>query len=216
MPDQRENAKTRRRRRRSAATALEKEILRKYRQVRLLQGGDERPQRIQPSLRRELELVSGVDLEQVRVHTGELANRLADSLGARALAIGERDIYFAAGEFKPSTPQGKALLAHEITHLAQGSAGLRRRFSEPERHEMEMQARAVEEMVLARDEQWKHPGPSEKDTTEPAQVELPPDSEPENQGRPVLVEFDKAELEDKVYDIIQRQTKRELERTGRL
>ena len=60
----------------------------------------------------------GLDLSQVRLHTGPQASRLSRSLNARAFTLG-RDIYFAEGQSASGTPEGRTLLAHELTHVAQ-------------------------------------------------------------------------------------------------
>ncbi|HNX19270.1 MAG TPA: DUF4157 domain-containing protein, partial [Acidobacteriota bacterium] len=61
----------------------------------------------------------------LRLHTGSAAARAADSVGARAFALGH-DIVFAAGEFRPDTRDGQRLLAHEVSHIALGHSGVRR------------------------------------------------------------------------------------------
>ena len=60
----------------------------------------------------------GIDLDKVRIHTDEKANRLSAYVHARALASGN-DIAFAKGEYKPETTEGKKLIAHEIAHTIQ-------------------------------------------------------------------------------------------------
>lgn len=60
---------------------------------------------------------TGTDFGQVRVHTGQRSGELARSIGARAFTSG-RDIHFGAGEFRPDTPQGRHILAHELAHTA--------------------------------------------------------------------------------------------------
>jgi hypothetical protein len=54
----------------------------------------------------------------VRVHADERADALARSVSARAFTTGT-DIFFARGEYRPSTSSGDALLAHELTHVVQ-------------------------------------------------------------------------------------------------
>ncbi len=54
----------------------------------------------------------------LRVHTGARADQAMALLGARAATFGA-DIFFAAGEFRPRTPRGDELLAHELMHVAQ-------------------------------------------------------------------------------------------------
>lgn len=71
-------------------------------------------------LKRELERLVGADLGGVRVHTGEESARAARAVHARAYAQGQ-DIYFAAGQYQPSLPEGKRLLAHEVAHTVQQS-----------------------------------------------------------------------------------------------
>jgi len=60
----------------------------------------------------------GDPLSDVRVHTDPTADALARSVSARAFTTGS-DVYFAAGEYRPGTPDGDSLLAHELTHVAQ-------------------------------------------------------------------------------------------------
>lgn len=60
----------------------------------------------------------GHDFSQVRVHTDARANETARALNARAYTLSS-DVVFAAGEYKPDTPDGRRLLAHELTHVVQ-------------------------------------------------------------------------------------------------
>jgi tetratricopeptide (TPR) repeat protein len=57
-------------------------------------------------------------LGDVRVHADDHADALARSVSARAFTTGS-DIFFARGEYRPSTTSGDALLAHELTHVVQ-------------------------------------------------------------------------------------------------
>jgi len=61
----------------------------------------------------------------VRIHADAGADASARALHARAYTLGE-DIVFARGRYAPGTPQGRALLAHELAHVAQQSRGLGR------------------------------------------------------------------------------------------
>ena len=72
--------------------------------------------------RTDLEERFGADFRGVRVHTDTDAAASANIFGANAFTTG-RDIYFAAGKYSPSTQEGKRLLAHELTHVLQQSAG---------------------------------------------------------------------------------------------
>jgi hypothetical protein len=65
------------------------------------------------------------DFSAVRVHAGPASERVASGLGARALTAG-RDIVFGPGMFRPYTPAGDRLLAHELAHVVQQAGGLPR------------------------------------------------------------------------------------------
>ena len=57
----------------------------------------------------------GADFSSVKIHTDSDAIEMCRQLNARAFTNGNH-IYFNAGQFNPSTAQGKLLLAHELTH----------------------------------------------------------------------------------------------------
>lgn len=63
------------------------------------------------------------DVTGVRVHTDAAAGGLADSLGARAVTIGDH-VAFAPGQYRPDDAGGARLLAHELTHVKQQRRGL--------------------------------------------------------------------------------------------
>jgi hypothetical protein len=65
--------------------------------------------------------VTGVDVRHARVHTGRLAAKITTSLGCRAITH-RGHVFLAPGEFRPGTVAGDALLAHELTHVAQQAA----------------------------------------------------------------------------------------------
>lgn len=60
----------------------------------------------------------GDDLSDVRVHTDDTADKLANSVSARAFTTGS-DVYFAKGEYNPGSGSGDQLLAHELSHVVQ-------------------------------------------------------------------------------------------------
>ena len=60
----------------------------------------------------------GINLNQVRVHTDGRADTLNQSLQSHAFTTGQ-DIFFRRGTYDPSSQHGQALLAHELTHVAQ-------------------------------------------------------------------------------------------------
>jgi uncharacterized protein DUF4157 len=63
----------------------------------------------------------GHDFSQVRVHADAQAAKSAEALHADAYTVG-RDIVFANGKYSPETSEGRKLLAHELTHVAQQPA----------------------------------------------------------------------------------------------
>jgi hypothetical protein len=62
------------------------------------------------------------DFSGVRVHADEAAAAAAAALGADAWTFGPRMV-FAGGRFRPETPHGRRLLAHELAHVVQQQAG---------------------------------------------------------------------------------------------
>lgn len=71
------------------------------------------------AVRASAEAVQRTDFSDVRVH-GD-APEVTAPLHARAVTIGQ-DIYFHPGEFQPHTPDGQALIAHELAHTRQSRA----------------------------------------------------------------------------------------------
>jgi Domain of unknown function (DUF4157) len=63
----------------------------------------------------------GTDFSRVRIHTDDYAARLSRNLGAKAFTVGA-DIYLGTRSFSPESPQGRRLLAHELTHTLQQRA----------------------------------------------------------------------------------------------
>lgn len=68
--------------------------------------------------RRDMELRFGENFGDVRVHTDARAAESAKAVNAHAYTVG-RDVVFAAQRYAPHTPQGRRLLAHELTHVVQ-------------------------------------------------------------------------------------------------
>ena len=63
----------------------------------------------------------GHDFARVRIHAGPRAAQSADDVRAEAYTVGQ-DIVFNTGRYRPQTPEGQRLLAHELTHVIQQSA----------------------------------------------------------------------------------------------
>ena len=64
----------------------------------------------------------GYDFSDVRLHTDTRAAGLAESIQARAFAVG-KEVVFGVGQFAPETSQGRQLMAHELTHVVQQERG---------------------------------------------------------------------------------------------
>lgn len=68
----------------------------------------------------------GVDFENVKVHNDTEAVRMNQLLQSQAFTHGN-DIYFNRGKFNPETSDGKFLLAHELTHVVQQGASVKKK-----------------------------------------------------------------------------------------
>ncbi|MBN9562854.1 MAG: DUF4157 domain-containing protein [Alphaproteobacteria bacterium] len=75
-------------------------------------------QPLDPALRSFMEPRFGHDFGAVRVHANAPAAEASRDLHARAFASGT-DIAFDAGEYRPDTASGRALIAHELAHVVQ-------------------------------------------------------------------------------------------------
>ncbi|MDQ2686317.1 MAG: DUF4157 domain-containing protein, partial [Armatimonadota bacterium] len=99
-------------------------------------------------LRQALAPQLGFDPGGARLHTGPAAAEAARWLQAEAFTIG-RDVFFGAQRFDPSSPRGRGLIGHELTHVGQqtGMIGGHRR---ADLGTMEREAQQVGERILAR------------------------------------------------------------------
>jgi hypothetical protein len=77
---------------------------------------------IPESTRASMESRFGADFTGVRLHTGSEAAELNRSIGAQAFTLGQ-DIYLGEESNNLESSAGKQLLAHELTHTIQQSAG---------------------------------------------------------------------------------------------
>jgi len=114
----------------------------------------------------------GRDFSDVRVHTDSRAAESARAVNALAYTVG-RDMVFGEGKYAPGTREGKGLLAHELTHVAQNSAA-RWNASEPlsigppgDRFEAEADARAS---AMARGDLRAAPGGAVTPNREPGRM----------------------------------------------
>ncbi|HET6611619.1 MAG TPA: DUF4157 domain-containing protein [Kofleriaceae bacterium] len=111
--------------------------------------GAGRISRLDEATRQHFERRLGVDLGGVRLVTGKLAEDTTRAHGADALTIGGTGMILMgrSPERSMATSAGRALLAHELTHVAQDTGGLHAARSHPgsrplatEDHEVEAEA----------------------------------------------------------------------------
>jgi hypothetical protein len=136
------------------AEEISDEIARKYDPERLLKLIAKRAGRgesLDHSLRHKYERKFGVDLGHVRIYTGEFAEEFNRRRDAHAVTIGSTGMILMGGspERSMGSASGQALLAHELTHVAQqargAASGLNRKpsfeggmpFTEEHEHEAE-------------------------------------------------------------------------------
>ncbi|MEC8192201.1 MAG: DUF4157 domain-containing protein [Myxococcota bacterium] len=81
-----------------------------------------RGQRLPADVAARLGAALGVDISDAVIHTDAAAADAAKAVNAHAFATG-KDVFFAAGQYRPGTRQGDELLAHELTHVIQDAEG---------------------------------------------------------------------------------------------
>jgi len=74
------------------------------------------------ALQRTLESRMNTDLSSVRVHADTEADALTRAVHAEAFTTGS-DIFFKGGNYRPESPEGFHMLAHEATHVVQQRSG---------------------------------------------------------------------------------------------
>ena len=79
----------------------------------------------------------GKEVDTAIVHLGMYADEYTRSLNALAITIG-MDIFFRNGAYRPESEEGRKILAHELTHVAQNK----------KREELEREAEAVQALFL--------------------------------------------------------------------
>ncbi|MEP6635821.1 MAG: DUF4157 domain-containing protein [Acidobacteriota bacterium] len=75
-------------------------------------------QTLDAGVRARMESAFSHDFSRVRVYTDAPAAEMSATLNARAFTIGS-DVGFGAGEYRPGTLIGDALIAHELAHVVQ-------------------------------------------------------------------------------------------------
>jgi Domain of unknown function (DUF4157) len=136
------------------ADLLSDELAKKYDPERLLRMVSRRAgkgERLDHSIREKYEKRFGVDLGHVRVYTGEFAEEFNRKRSAYAVTIGSTGMILMGGSPEKSmgSAAGQALLAHELTHVAQAHKGLHKASTGgmPFAEEHEAEAEAVEQSV---------------------------------------------------------------------
>ena len=145
-------------RRRRGARDLGDEIEERWDPERLLRFVSKRAgrgERLDAATRAHFEAKLGVDLGHVRIVRGELAEEITRAQGAEAITVGTTGMILMSGspDRSPATRAGRALLAHELTHVAQASQAVHRarRFGEApplatEEHEQEAEFAEIAEL----------------------------------------------------------------------
>jgi hypothetical protein len=142
---------------------LSEEVANRWAPERLMKVVSSRAGRGEPldaTTRARYEKKLGTDLGGVRIYSGEFAESVTRAHGAEAVTVGGTGMVMMSGtpDRSPATAAGQALLAHELTHVAQASrggpaAGVHRSQAPGERalatEEHEAEAEAVEAEVMA-------------------------------------------------------------------
>jgi hypothetical protein len=162
----------------AAAAELNDELARKYdpeRMLRMVSRRAGKGERLDHALRAKYEKQFGVDLGHVRIYTGEFAEEFNKKHNAYAVTIGSTGMILMGGspDRATGTAAGNALLAHELTHVAQARRGLYRSAYSGEtpfasEHDHEDEARDVEAAALGHD----HAGADTHAATEAASAAL--------------------------------------------
>lgn len=103
-------------------------------------------------LRERIESGIGHDFSGVRIHTNALAASATREVGAHAFTM-NRDIYFGAGRYDPTSAHGVRMLAHELAHVVQQenrvvAAPRKGLVITPSDHPTEIEADSVADLVL--------------------------------------------------------------------
>jgi hypothetical protein len=148
---------------------LSDELARKYdpdRLMKLVSRRAGKQESLDASLRNKYEKRLGVDLGHVRVITGEFAEEFNKRKNSYAVTVGGTGMILMGGspDRAMTSASGRALLAHELTHVAQAKKGLYRSarsdsmpFAE-EGHQAEAEAEDMEAAVA--DEEAGHSDPN--------------------------------------------------------
>jgi hypothetical protein len=118
------------RRQREGLPALDEEIARRYspdRLSRILVRGMGKGEKLDLATRAQMDrLLPGYDFSSVRVLRGPLAEEITKRHSADAITVSNSGIVLMreGARSSPGTTSGQALLAHELTHVAQAQRGM--------------------------------------------------------------------------------------------
>lgn len=126
--------------------------------LKLVAGQAGQGRRLDLATREKFERKLGTDLGHVKIYTGPFAEEITRAHGAEAITIGTTGMVLMSGtpDRSMATSEGQALLAHELTHVAQSQRGVYRRSTfegSPDlaHEEAEEEAHAAEAEELAGD-----------------------------------------------------------------
>ena len=86
-----------------------------------VQGSQSSGAALPENVKRFMEPRFGARFDAVKIHAGERAAQLSQQVSARAFTVGPQ-IFFGRDQYKPDAPEGRQLLAHELTHTIQQGA----------------------------------------------------------------------------------------------
>lgn len=167
---------------------------------------DPLPSQVDPRLVKDLKPIIG-DVSHVRIHTGETASLAARAMDARAFALGDADIFIDSQHYEPRSPEGRALLAHELAH-AQDSRTDFALSAHPKGgplDEREAFAESVETRVFALEDSGldKRQAQAERDVFEGASASTTPP-----------LEIDRDALAQRVFELLEAQQRHARDRHG--
>jgi Domain of unknown function (DUF4157) len=77
---------------------------------------------LEHAVRQQMERGFGHDFGEVRVHSDARATQSARSVSAHAYVVGDH-VVFQSDLYRPETPAGRRMLAHELAHVVQQRSG---------------------------------------------------------------------------------------------
>jgi hypothetical protein len=152
---------------------MAKDVQRRYDPARLSSieaSAAGRAEKLDDATRKQMEQRLGTRFHDVRIVRGAFADRVTQRHRADAVTIGSTGLILLRDGARTNmkTPEGKALLAHELTHVKQAQRGMhfaKEQGSEGAAHEQE--AESVERGMLSEQRQKEaDPGPSLREVTE--------------------------------------------------